>query len=293
MPLAILALAIACLSQPANLIRWAAAPIEVIGFWRMALAAALLTPAALSRRAVWASLPRGERALTALAGLLFFAHLWAFVYAAQNTTVANCMVAFQTHPLWTGAGAWLLFGQAVTARLGAAYLLAGAGLWTFFGGAWSPAAGGRGDLAALASALLFSCYVLVGRRLRARLDNASYAGAVYWITAACFLAAGAAKGVPWTGYPSTTWAAVAGLAVVVTLGGHALFTYLLGRMDVNLLSCAKLLEPFGGALVAYAAFSEPLRPRTGLAFLLIAAGVLILLVPGRRPAAAAPAGLDG
>lgn len=292
MPLALLALAIACLSQPANLIRWAAAPIEVIGFWRMALAALLLTPAVFSRRAAWGRLVSRDRWLTALAGLLFFAHLWTFVYAAQNTSIANCMVAFQTHPLWTGAGAWLLFGQAVTLRLAAAYVLAGAGIWTLLGGSWSLAAGGRGDLAALASALLFSGYVLSGRRVRSALDNASYAGAVYWLVALCFFAAGWGKDVAWTGYPWTTYAAVSGLAVIVTLGGHALFTHLLASMDVNLLSCAKLLEPIGGALGAWVAFGEPLRPRTGLAFAFIAAGVLVLLVPLGRPVPAEPAELE-
>ncbi|MBI5596751.1 MAG: DMT family transporter [Elusimicrobia bacterium] len=292
MPLALLALAVACLSQPANFIRWAAAPIEVIGFWRMALAAGLLTPLLFARRAAWGGLCAKDRALTVLAGLLFFAHLWTFVYAAQNTSVANCMVAFQTHPLWTGAGAWLLFGLPVTFRLSAAYALAGAGVWTMLGGSWSLAAGGRGDLAALASALLFSGYVLSGRRVRAALDNASYAGAVYWLVALCFLAVGTAKGVAWTGYPWTTWAAVASLAVVVTLGGHALFTHLLASVDVNLLSCAKLLEPIGGALGAWAAFGEPLRPRTGWAFAFIAAGVLVLLLPAGRPAPADPAELE-
>ena len=292
MPLALLALAIACLSQPANLIRWAAAPIEVIGFWRLALAAGLLTPLLVSRRAAWSRVAPADRWLTALAGLLFFAHLWTFVYAAQNTSIANCMVAFQTHPLWTGAGAWLLFGLPVTYRLGAAYLLAGAGIWTMLGGAWSLSSGGRGDLAALASAFLFSGYVLSGRRVRAALDNASYAGAVYWVVALCFLAAGEAKGVVWTGYPWTTWAAISGLAVIVTLGGHALFTHLLASMDVNLLSCAKLLEPIGGALGAWVAFGEPLKPRTGVAFAFIAAGVLVLLVPLGRPVPAEPAELE-
>lgn len=288
----LLILAIACLSQPANLIRWAAAPIEVIGFWRMALAAALLTPAAFSRRSAWGRLSPADRRFTALAGLLFFAHLWTFVYAAQNTTVANCVVAFETHPLWTGAGAWLFFKMPVGPRLAGAYAFAGLGIWALLGGEWSAAAGGRGDLAALASALLFSGYVLAGRRVRRRLDNASFAGAVYWIAALCFLATGASGATDWTGYPWTTWAAIAGLSVIVTLGGHALFTHLLETMDVNLLSCAKLFEPIGAALVAWAAFGEPLRERTGLAFVLIAAGVLLLFLPVGKPVPADPAELE-
>lgn len=293
MRLAVLVLAIVCLSQPANLIRWAQAPIEVIGFWRLLMAAAALTPAAWLARRSWAALGGRDKALTGLAGLLFFAHLWTFVYAAQHTKVANCMTVFSTHPLWTGAGAWLLFGEAVTSRLLAAYALAGVGLWVLVSG--SVALGGAtlsGDLMALLSSFLFSAYVLAGRRVRRGLDNAVYATAVYWVVAACFLGAGLARGVVWTGYPWTFWAATAGLAFGVTLGGHALFTYLLGSMNVNLLSCAKLLEPIGGALGAWLIFSEPLSARTGVAFAFIAAAVLVLLLPAGRPAKADPAELD-
>ena len=111
---------------------------------------------------------------------------------------------------------------------------------------------------------------------------------MYWVVAGCFLVAGAAQGVTWTGYPWTTWAAIVGLALGVTLAGHALFTWLLATMNVNLLSCAKLLEPIGGALGAWLAFGEPLNSTTPIAFGLIASAVLVLLVPAGRPLAAEP-----
>ena len=291
MRLLLLTLAILCLSQPANLIRWAHAPIEVIGFWRMLIAAAALTPWAWLRRGSWAALPRGDRPLTLLAGALLFAHLASYVYAVQHAPVANVMAAFCTHPLWTGAGVWLLDGERPTARLGAAYLLAGAGVWALVSD--SLGAGGlAGSLVGLGSAALFSCYILTGRRLRRQLDNSVYAAAVFWVTALCFLTAGSARGVAWTGYPQSSWLAFLGLGLGVTIGGHALFTYLLGSMDVNLLSCAKLFEPILGGLTSWAAFGEPLRPLTAWAFAGIAAAVLVLLWPTGRPLPLEPAELD-
>jgi drug/metabolite transporter (DMT)-like permease len=291
MRLALLALAVVFLSQPANLIRWAHAPIEVIGFWRLLIAAAALTPGAWLGRRSWTALAPRARPLAVLAGALFFAHLWSYVYAVQHAPVANVMAAFCTHPLWTGAGLWLLEGERPTPRLGAAYVLAGAGVWALVSD--SLGAGGlAGGLAGLGSAALFSCYILTGRRLRRQLDNSVYAAAVFWVSAACFFAAGSARGVAWTGYPAASWAAFVGLGVGVTLAGHALFTYLLGSMDVNLLGCAKLFEPILGALTAWAAFGEPLRPRTAWAFAAIAAAVLVLLWPSGRPLPVEPAELD-
>ncbi len=291
MRLALLALAIVCLSQPANLIRWAQAPIEVIGFWRLLIAAAALSPGAWAGRRSWERLPARERPFALLAGALFFAHLWSYVFAVQHAPVALVMAAFCTHPLWTGAGLWLLDGARPTMRLGAAYLLAGGGVWALVSD--SVGAGGvAGGLAGLGSAALFSCYVLTGRRLRRALDNSVYAAAVFWVSALCFLAAGSARGAAWTGYPAATWAAVLGLGLGVTLGGHAIFTYLLGSLDVNLLGCAKLFEPILGALTARLAFGEPLRPGTAWAFAGIAAAVLVMLWPSGRPFPMGPAGLD-
>jgi drug/metabolite transporter (DMT)-like permease len=281
MSAALLALAVLCLSFPAILIRFAHMPIEAIGFWRLLLAAAALSPLAWRRRGAWRGLGLEGPALAALSGALFFAHLWTFTYAAKNTSVSNLMTAFATHPLWTGAGAWLLFGERPTRRLGAAYALAGAGVWVLVAGAPSAGAQRLGDLSALAAALCFSGYVLASRRLRERLDP-SFAAAAYACAALLFLLLGAAQGAAFTGHAPSSWAAIAGLAFGVTLGGHALFTQLMGSFHVNLLSCAKLLEPILASVLARLLFGEPARPGTAAAFALIAAGLLVLLWPARR-----------
>ena len=93
---------------------------------------------------------------------------------------------------------------------------------------------------------------------------------------------GAARGGAWSGWPASTWAALATLAFAVSLGGHGLFTYLLNTYGVLALSCAKLVEPVLAALGAYWLFGEPLSPRLGAAFALIATGVVVLLRSPRR-----------
>lgn len=284
MPYAFLAVAVLCMSQPANLIRWAQAPLEVIGFWRLAIATAALAPFAWTARGSWLALDGRGRGLHLAAGVFLFVHLATYVYAAQHTLIANCMAAFCTHPLLVGLGAWAFHGERPTARLGVAYLLAGLGVWALFSGsAGLDRANMAGDLAALASAGFYAGYVLLGRSLRRTLDNRAYALGVYAVTAALFFAAGAARGVAWTGHPPSFWLAVTGLGLAVTLGGHALFSYLLGSMNVNLLTTAKLLEPVFGGLTAWLAFGEPLRPRTGLSFALIAAAVFVLVTDPKHP----------
>lgn len=284
MSVLLLALAVACLSQSPILVRFAAAPAEAITFWRLLMVAGLLGPAAWRRRESWRALTPGLKAATAAAGLFFFLHLWSFVVAAQTTSVAHMMIAFETHPLWTGLGAWLFFGQRPTARVLGAYALGAAGLLALFSGRGSGAATVTGDAVALLSAAAFSAYVLAGKGARRAVDNLVFTEVVAGVVAALFLALGAARGVSWIGYPWTFWASVAGLAVVVSIGGHALFSLLLASVDVNVLSCVKLAEPALAALTAWLAFGETLGPATLAAFALIAAAVTVLML-GPGPAA--------
>ena len=277
----LLVIAVLCLSLPALLIRGAHAPIEAIGFWRLFFACVFLAPWAWSRRKAWTAPVLRS---VALCGAFFFLHLWTFTWAVSHTTVGNLMLAFSTHPVWTGLGAWLLFKEPLGRRELLALALAGAGIAVLFGGsARLGGAGISGDLSALLSALFFSAWVLAGRRVRRNLDTVSFLLAAYGTAALLFLIVGSARGVSWTGYPAATWAALAVLAFAVSLGGHGLFTYLLNKYDVLILSCAKLVEPILAAAGAAWLFHEPLSAHLGAAFVLIAAGVLVLMRP-RSPA---------
>jgi drug/metabolite transporter (DMT)-like permease len=273
----LLVIAVICLSLPALLIRGARAPIEGIGFWRLILACAVLAPWAWGRRKAWTAPARRS---VALAGTLFFLHLWTFTWAVSHTTVANLMLAFSTHPVWTGLGAWLLFKEPLGRRELAALLLAGAGVAVLFGGSLSlGGAGLAGDLSALLSAMFFSGWVLAGRRVRRGLDTVSFLSGAYGTAAALFFIVGSARGASWTGYSPSTWAALAALGLAVSLGGHGLFTYLLNKYDVLVLSCAKLVEPVLAAAGAAWLFGEPLSAHLAAAFVLIASGVLVLMRP--------------
>ena len=280
----LLVVAVLCLSLPALLIRGARAPIEAIGFWRLFLACAVLAPWAWGRRKSRTARSLGAEALC---GALFFLHLWTFTWAVSHTTVGNLMLAFSTHPVWTGLGAWLFFKQPLGRRELGALGFAGAGVAVLFGGSISlGGAGLAGDLSALMSALFFSGWALAGSRVRRGRDTVSFLFVAYSAAALLFLATGTARGVAWTGYSAPTWAALAALAFAVSLGGHGLFTHLLKEYGVLTLSCAKLVEPVLAALGAFWLFGEPLSPRLGAAFVLIAAGVLTLLsAPRARPPA--------
>lgn len=282
MKLALYFFALFTLSQSASLVRWAAAPPDVIGFWRLTLAALLLLPVAWHSRSLhelWAA-RRDRVPYVVLSAFFFFGHLWTFTYAAQNTRIAHAMILFASNPLWTSLGNKLFFKEHFGRRLLFSYVLALSGIVLLLRHSLSFETGlVTGDFVAILSAILFSGYILSGKKVRKTTSNFSYSFLMYAIAGALFGLSGALQGLNFTSWGSSTWIAIAALIAFPTFLGHALFSWLMKFMNINLMSCGKLLEPVLAALVAAVVFREPITVESQLAFVLTAAGVLFLFVP--------------
>lgn len=289
MKIALYFLSLFSLSQAAGLVRWSAAPPDVIGFWRLLAAALLLLPLAVrtgALKTLWAA-RRREMPVIALSSVFFFAHLWTYFYAAQNTRIAHCMILFATNPLWTALGNRLFFGEPFTRRLLVSYVFAAAGIFLLVHHSVSFETGlVAGDLMALLSAVVFAGYLLTGKRARRATGNSGYTVVLYALAGLLFGLSGLIRGVPFVGFTATTWLAIGATVLLPTLLGHALFTWLMNFMNINLMSCGKLIEPVFAAIVAAFVFGEAITPEVQLAFACTAASVLILFLPHLRRASA-------
>lgn len=282
MNLALYFLGIFCLSQAANLVKLAAAPPDVIGFWRLMAAAILLLPWAVWRGGLGQVLKTRPRELfyILLTAAFFFGHLWTYFYAAQQTRIANAMIIFATNPLFASAGSFLLFRERFTWKLALAYALALGGIIQLVQHSlsWDPTHV-SGDVSALISAILFSGYLLSTKKARRSFSNATFSCLLYFFTSLFFGFSGLAKSLNFTDYPAITWWSIAGTVLLPTLLGHAVMSYLMNSMNLNLMTCGKLIEPVLSAVAAYFIFSEIPSPRTALAFALTATAVFILFFP--------------
>lgn len=272
-------LSIFSLSQAANLVRWTALPPEVIGFWRLLGAGLLLLPFAamhgLARPDFWRD--KRRLGLIALTGVFFFAHLWTYFYAAQNTRIANCMILFATNPLFTAAGAWLLFRENFPRRLLVADLLAFGGIALLVSRSLSLESERLwGDLSALVSALFFSGYLLASKKTRQNTGNLPFTALMYLCTATFFGLTTAATGAPpWPDRPEA-WLGILATILLPTFLGHAVFTWLMNTLNLNWMSAGKLLEPLIAAAVAWLVFGEAVTPEAQAAF--VCTGLAILLL---------------
>jgi drug/metabolite transporter (DMT)-like permease len=254
----------ALFSTSSVLVRWAAplSPFE-IGFWRLVVAAATVwTLARLRREAI--SLHREDLPRFAVFGLVAALHFVCYIASLSFTTVAHSLALVYTSPIFVT----LFSAIFLVAVLGVAVL---AGM--------EPTLDWRmvvGDLLALASAVWYGFYSVIGRAQRDRYSLLTYATGVYAI-AACWILPAAA--LTWTG----AFGGVALLSVlamgIFPLGiGHTLYNAALRRLHPTIVNLVATQEVTGGVILALLLLGEApsVNAIVGAAITLIGIAIVLL-----------------
>jgi drug/metabolite transporter (DMT)-like permease len=290
MKLLLFALSLFSLSQAANLVRLTEMPPSVLGTYRLGAAGLLaLIFAFWKTRTPWfIGAEKKAWSPTMLSAFFFWAHLWTYFFAAQNTEIAHAMILFSINPLFTALLAYWIFQEKLSLRLGIAYVFAMIGVLLLFqhkssgfDSSW------LGNLSALASGALYAAYLVSGKRARREVSNVKFTWTLYTTTSFFFFLSAEffsflGHDLNWSSYSKTQWLALGGTVLVPTLMGHTIFTYLLAHLNVNWMSTGKLVEPALSAMVAWLLFQEKISLETSLAFILTSFGVLFLIQEHRR-----------
>jgi len=264
--------AVLAVSTAAPLVR-AASPAPALTFALVRVGAAALLLSALAPRALLllARLPRRERGLVILAGVLLGTHFGVWITSLHFTSTAASVALVATQPMAAAVLGRIFLGDPVARREAAGMLVASLGCLVLAGGDWSQSRGAViGDLLALAGAVTAAGYLVVGRRMRVGMPLVPYL-AVVNLTAALVLGAAAlAGGVQVTGWPADSYLAMVEAAVLCSIVGHTLLNWSVRRIPAHQVTLAILGEPLGASLLTWALFAEepPLHA--------VAGGVLIL-----------------
>jgi drug/metabolite transporter (DMT)-like permease len=109
---------------------------------------------------------------------------------------------------------------------------------------------GLGNFLALAGAWGSAGYLIIGRRLRARLSLIGYISVVYSSAAVFLVLTMFAFGHSPTGYAPATYAWFLLLALVPQLLGHSSFNWALRYLPASFVAVTLLGEPIGSAVLA-------------------------------------------
>ncbi|MCB9684621.1 MAG: DMT family transporter [Alphaproteobacteria bacterium] len=265
---AVLALAVLGISSSAVLVRGMQADPLAIAAWRTLGAAVVLSPALL--RGVPALRRRDVVDLIG-AGVLLGLHFWSWFTSVTLTSILRSTLLVCLVPAWTALLEWMLRGTVPTRRhlLGLAIALPGLALLS----GDDRHASLDGDLLAGLAGLLWAAYLVVGRRVRQRVDAATTMCLVCLAGSLTLFAVGAGTGVTLTGFPSSTWGLLALALAGPQLLGHQGFAYALRWVPASTLSTLMLLEPVGATLLAALVLHEIPQREAVLGGALVLAGV--------------------
>ncbi len=274
----LLVIGLSAVSTSGPLIAATAVPALAIAFWRNALAAGVLLPAALlTCRDELRALDRRELSLAGAAGVLLALHFATWTPSLSYTSVASATALVATQPVWAAVISGLRgapVGRAVWAgiavAMGGAVLLAGVDLQV----------SGRallGDGLALAGGAFAALYMTAGSEVRRSVSTTTYTLLCYGTTALLLLVVCVLGRVQLSGYDAVDWWRLFALTAGAQLLGHSLFNRVLKDVGPTFVSTLILLEIPGAALIAALLLGQtpPLLAVPAAVLLIVGLGLVI------------------
>lgn len=269
---AVLLVAVGVISAAAILIKLAEAPAIIIAAYRLGVTGVLVGPTAFAlRRSELRDLDRQDWLLSLASGAFLSLHFIFWISSLQLTSVASSVILVTTNPIFVGLGSVFILRERLPRTLVGGIVLAVLGGALIGSGDWS--LGGRaltGDLLALLGGIAHSGYLLIGQRVRAKMDALSYIAIVYGMAAVLTLIAAALSGMSFVGYPTMTYVWMVLLAIGPQIVGHSSYNWALRYVSAAAVAVLILGEPVGASILAYFILGE------GLTWWKLVGGVLVL-----------------
>ena len=223
-----------------------------IAAYRLTLAIVILAPIALTRH--WQELKiltRKEILLALLSGFFLALHFATWISSLKYTSVASSVVLVTTTPLWVAllsplilrepSGKPVIIGMLLTLVGGAIVAISDTCLWK--GGLVCPpfstflqGSAFFGDFLALCGAWMAAGYIIIGRRLRAKMTLVPYIFVVYGMAALLLLVILIFSGQRAIGFQPITYGWLLLLAIIPQLLGHSTFNWALGYLPASIVS---------------------------------------------------------
>lgn len=277
LPILALAGAVVALGFSAIFVKWSGAPGPVSGFYRVAVAAAVMALPFLGERRRGGPLSRRHAAYAVGAGLFFAGDLAAWNTSLNYTSATNATLLGNSAPLWVALGAVLFFRERLVPLFWLGLALALAGMFIIVGKDFiaNPALG-LADMLALLAGFFYAGFFLAAQKAR---DGVTLL-ASFWLAAASgavvLLVLSLLLGLPLTGYTREQYAAMLALALVTQVGGYLLINYSLGHLPASIVSPTLLGQPVLTALLAVPLLGEPITSWQVAGGALVLAGIAVV-----------------
>ncbi|MCZ4497997.1 MAG: protein of unknown function transrane [Marmoricola sp.] len=231
--------------------------------------------AGLDRRTVLVGLSMGAVGYAAQAGLYFA--------ALTRVDASQVALVFCIYPLLVMVLAVVTRREQASRRRTVALGVAMAGIALVLSGARAGAFDPVGASLALGSALVYTCYILVGDRVAGHVAPVALAALVCTGAFGTFVVSTVLRGGVDLGFPAAGWGWIGLLVLVSTVGAILLFFAGLAQVGPSVAALLSIVEPVVTVVGAALVFGESLTPAQGAGGALVLAAVLVVQLPQRRP----------
>jgi len=262
-------------STSAIFIKLSTAPSAVIAFYRLFIAAALMSPFIHLKGRSGFGLLRGRTLLyTCLAGGCLALHFLLWFESLQYTSVASSVFFVTLSPLFSYLGGYFFYGETLSWRQisdGSTAIIGG--LIIGYGDLQLSGIALRGDLLAVSGAAAAAGYWLIGQNVRKELPAFAYTYILYTASAAVLLIYALGTRSPLFSFSKMDGLIFLLLALIPTLLGHSLFNWLLRWASATSISTSILAESVIASVLAYLIFGEKISICQWVGGALIVAGI--------------------
>ena len=257
-------------------------PAIMISTYRMVVASAILLIICKFKKV--RIIPANSKLLWygLLGGFFLAMHFVTWINSLKLTTVASSVVLVDTNPIFVGILSYLILKQKQSIELIAGIIL------SIIGSIILTAADSNlftlvtvnkqallGDMLALAGALMGSCYLVIGSKMREHLEILNYITLVYTAAAIFLLIISLGMRLPFGGYKSTSYLFMVLLAIIPQLFGHTAFNWALKHLKTSMVAITILGEPISATILAYFLFHEHVHRFQFLGIILIFFAIII------------------
>ncbi|MBW1893022.1 MAG: DMT family transporter [Deltaproteobacteria bacterium] len=238
-------------------------PSMTIAGFRFVIASLILLLISCFKKHNFGDLSVKEFFWCTVSGAFLALHMILWIIALKMTSVASAVVLVTTNPIFVAIFSYVLLKERQSKELMIGIVL------SFVGSAVIAIGDGgisgsmvldktalTGDILALLGAVMASGYLIIGSKMREKMDTFSYILIVYTITAAIVLMVVFAGGYPVLGFKTSSYISVALLAIVPQLLGHTSFNWVLKHIKTSMVAITILGEPIGATILAYFFFKE-------------------------------------
>lgn len=238
-------------------------PALVLASYRTVLAVVMLLPYWLYKRnknRAASTAKRKERFMIALAGVCLGLHFACWISSLYFTSVASASVLVTVHPviLILVESLWFKRSFARSTWIGVFFAFAGSVMLGISDSQIEQDFANPllGNALALAAALIFVVYLMIGQQIRQKREWVDYVFPVYFFTAITCVTLALAFGNDLLNISTVGFAAGAGLAFGPQILGHGSMNFAVKYVSPTLLSTLILVEPLFASVMAFFLFSE-------------------------------------